>query len=512
MTESSDRKSNPASFLAVLFSILLLGLPVVTWLDLKTLTDDALMRENSSVGEIIDDVRSFYAVDILGRIQPGAGDVKFTHEFRKLDHAIPIPATFSKELAGLIEEHAGNISYRFVSDYPFIGRDDNDLDRFEIAALAAFRTGLQTKFKEESGTVFSRKVRVATPVLMGAACVSCHNSHEQSPKKDWLVNDVRGIQAITSERRIATNIFAFKYLIIYFLFAGSTSAFVLVTQRNQSRNIEGYNAQLKDTNSALEDTQKELTNTLDHLESDLENARQFQELALPQIFPRPKVLDCASYFVPARHVGGDFFDIFDLPENKVGFVMADVSDKGVKAAFFAAITRSVLLDITSIESDPATALAMVNERLLTQNPSDLFVTMLYGIIDIDKNRLTFGNCAHQTPLWRKADGATVGIKVEPCVPVGLFPGIKPGQCEIPFGEGDTFIVYTDGVVDAGTHEGSAFGEARIVELMSDTALTAASEMAEIIKSSQQAHAPDDLFDDSAVLIIRRQRVHEPVKA
>ncbi|MEP1930629.1 MAG: SpoIIE family protein phosphatase [Hoeflea sp.] len=509
MNRIFDRFKNPANFLAILLSILLLGLPIAVWLDLRELTDEALTTENTTVGEIIDAVRSFYANEILGRIEPGGGDVQFTHEFRDVHHAIPIPATFSKELAGLISENDGNISYRFVSDYPFIGRGDNELDDFEIAALAAFRAGLQTEYREATGSLFNRKMRIATPVLMGKTCVACHNSHEQSPKKDWSAGEVRGIQAITSQRQLASNIFAFKYLLAYFLLAGTTSVFVLVTQQSQSRKIVDYNTRLKGTNIALEETQTELTDTLGRLEDDLENARQFQELALPQSFPRQEALDCASYFIPARHVGGDFFDIFELPGNKVGFVMADVSDKGVKAAFFAAITRSVLLDIATAERDPASALSLVNERLLTQNPSDLFVTMLYGIIEIDQNSLTFGNCAHQTPLLRKADGTTETLKVDPCVPVGLFPEIKPGKCHIPFAEGDTFIVYTDGVTDAGTHAGSAFGEARIMELIANPSLNSAVEMADQIRSSQQAHAPGDQFDDSAVLVIRRLPISEP---
>jgi len=503
MKDVFAKLSNVANFLPILLSLMLFGLPVAVWLDLRALTDESLETEITTIGEIIDAVRAFYADEILDRIDQDAGTVLFSHEFREMHNAIPIPATFSKELAGLISENSGNISYRFVSDYPFIGREEAQLDSFELAALKAFRDGLQTEFSTMSGSLFNRQMRIATPVFMGASCVACHNSHEQSPKKDWAEGDVRGIQSITSQRQLATNVFAFKYLIAYFLFAGTTSAFVLVIQQGQSRKITQFNTQLQATNATLEQTQSDLTDTLGRLEDDLENARQFQELALPQVFPRQDALDCASYYLPARHVGGDFFDIFALPGNRVGFVMADVSDKGVKAAFFAAITRSVLLDITSLELHPAEALSLVNQRLLAQNPSDLFVTMLYGIIEIDQNRLLFANCAHQTPMLRKANGATHALKVDPCIPVGLFEDIKPGIDEIQFCAGDTFIVFTDGVTDAGTHEGSAFGELRIADLLADPELISAKRIADDLKSKQQAHAPGDQFDDSAVLVIRK---------
>lgn len=487
---------NSSRFLAALLFTLVMGLPAAVWLDMRSLTDEALLTESNNVSEIIDNVRNFYANDIIGRIKPGEGEVIFSHDFRNEHQAIPIPATFSKELAGLVGTSEQNIRYRFTSDFPFTGLEHDELNEFENSALTAFRDGLRTEFIKSEGGLFDRQVQIASPVIMTQSCVSCHNTHPLSPKKDWEVGDVRGLQTVSAGRNIASNAFAFKYLIAYFFLAGTTSVLVFFTQQRQSNRITQFN-------TALEVSQTELEETLGRLEDDLDNARHFQELGLPQEFPKAGELDCASYFVPARQVGGDFFDVFALPSGKVGFVMADVSDKGVKAAFFAAVARSVLVDIANSENEPATTLTLVNERLGKQNPADLFVTMLYGIIDIEQETIHFSNCAHQTPVMRAADGTITALKVVPCIPVGIFPQVKPDQMRISFKHGDTFCVFTDGVTDAGTHTNDAFGEKRIMKLLSDKNLNNAQKMCDLIKKKQQSHAPEDQFDDAAFLAIRR---------
>lgn len=483
-------------FLAVLLVTLVMGLPIAVWLDMRSLTDEALLTESNNVSEFIDNVRSFYADEIIERIKPDQGEVKFSHDFRNEHQSIPIPATFSKELAGLVGTSEKNIRYRFTSDFPFIGLGHDELNEFEKSALKAFRDGLRSEYIKTDGGIFDRRVQIASPVIMTQNCVSCHNKHPLSPKKDWQVGDVRGLQTVSAGRNIASSILAFKYLIAFFLLAGTTSILVLLTQQRQSKRISQVNI-------ALEKSQTELKETLGRLEDDLDNARHFQELGLPQEFPKADALDCASYFVPARQVGGDFFDVFTLPSGKVGFVMADVSDKGVKAAFFAAVTRSVLVDIAIEENDPATTLTRVNERLCKQNPADLFVTILYGIIDVERDVLHFSNCAHQTPILRTSDGSVNALKVTPCIPVGIFPQVKPDQMHIPFTPGDTFCVFTDGVTDAGTHAGDPFGEGRIMKLLENQDLQNAQDMCDIIKAKQQSHAPDDQFDDAAFLAIKR---------
>src|SRR5690606_32362925 len=124
-----------------------------------------------------------------------------------------IPATLSIELGQRISND--NVRYRFVSDQPFKGRAPHNLDLFEERALTTLRNNPGKPVIQRDGTLFENVIRVATPVTMGATCVSCHNSHPDSPRTDWKVGDVRGIQEITVRQPIGANILSFKYLIAY---------------------------------------------------------------------------------------------------------------------------------------------------------------------------------------------------------------------------------------------------------------------------------------------------------
>ena len=144
-----------------------------------------------------------------------------------------------------------NITYRFVSDFPFQNRAAHQLDKFEKDALDALREDPEQKIVETETSLFSDKVRLVAPVTMGPACVSCHNSHPESPKKDWKVGDVRGIQEVIIAQPIAANIFSFKFLLAYFLIAAGCGLSFLSLQRRQAGRIKGMNKELESANDFL---------------------------------------------------------------------------------------------------------------------------------------------------------------------------------------------------------------------------------------------------------------------
>src|SRR2546422_6771758 len=106
--------------------------------------------------------------------------------------AIPIPATLSLELGRVISEQQANISYRFVSDFPFKNRTAHALDAFETRALVSLRDNPNQQPTQTSWSLLSDRVRHITPIIMGTTCVACHNTHPDSPKSDWKVGDIRG--------------------------------------------------------------------------------------------------------------------------------------------------------------------------------------------------------------------------------------------------------------------------------------------------------------------------------
>lgn len=229
----------------------LLGLPVAVWLDLRDLSERVLRVQASEIGRIIDIMRGFYATEVVGRVLEADRKVTTTHAYRTTSGAIPIPATLSIELGQLISGQNRAAKYRFVSDLPFAGREPHRLDGFEMDAIRALREHKVQSVVDVSGSVFERTVRIATPVLMAQVCVSCHNSHPESPKTDWKVGDVRGIQEVAITQPIATNVLAFKYLLIYFALAAAAGLAFIVLQRRQSAIVAAMNRELSEANDFL---------------------------------------------------------------------------------------------------------------------------------------------------------------------------------------------------------------------------------------------------------------------
>ena len=242
----------PAWFTFIVVLALTL-LPVAVWLDLKHLSNTALNRQARDLNGIISEIRSYYARNVVGRILANHGISKPARNYEDVDGGIPIPATLSIELGRVIGEKGGNIGYRFVSDNVFTGRASHQLDAFEMSALAAMRQSGKPgqSFTEISGSLLKRKIRMAVPVIMGTSCVTCHNKHALSPKRDWKVGDVRGIQSITIEQPIAANLFSFKYLLLYLLGAGSFGLGFAALQWRQAVQFGRMNTELEEANSFL---------------------------------------------------------------------------------------------------------------------------------------------------------------------------------------------------------------------------------------------------------------------
>jgi len=228
-----------------------LGLPVAVWLDLRLLSERVLLLQASETSRIIDDMRSFYGSDVVARVLQSPGEVAVTHNYRDVPGAIPIPATLSIELGKRISSHDGSVKYRFVSDMTFKGREPHQLDGFERDAIARLRANPQQPIVEVSGTMLDKVVRTAAPVTMGPVCVSCHNTHPDSPKTDWKVGDVRGIQEISVHQPIFANIFSFKYSLIYLSLASMAGLACILLQRRQEKLILGMNQELTETNDFL---------------------------------------------------------------------------------------------------------------------------------------------------------------------------------------------------------------------------------------------------------------------
>jgi sigma-B regulation protein RsbU (phosphoserine phosphatase) len=150
-------------------------------------------------------------------------------------------------------------------------------------------------------------------------------------------------------------------------------------------------AELAERNEILEKTQAQMT-------AELDLARAMQGAILPASFPARSSCDGAARMTPATTMAGDFYDFIELPDQRIGLVMADVSGKGVPAAFFMAVSRTNLRELAEHHDEPGRCLAQTNDVLCTQNPMELFVTVFYGIFDPVSGQLQYANAGHTPPL------------------------------------------------------------------------------------------------------------------
>ena len=232
-------------FLVPLVFLLLLGLPIAVWLDLSKLVETNLLLQASNINSVMSSIRNYYATNVVGRVLASPGLTRVIPNYADVPGAIPIPATLSLELGKVVSEQQDNVSYRFVSDYPFKNRAPHKLDKFETAAIHSLRQNSDQQITQVSSSPLADNVRLIEPIIMEQPCVNCHNSHPESPKTDWKVGDVRGIQEVSITQPITSNIFAFKYLLGYFALTAAIGSLFIALQRRQAATISHMNADLE---------------------------------------------------------------------------------------------------------------------------------------------------------------------------------------------------------------------------------------------------------------------------
>jgi serine phosphatase RsbU (regulator of sigma subunit)/anti-sigma regulatory factor (Ser/Thr protein kinase) len=203
--------------------------------------------------------------------------------------------------------------------------------------------------------------------------------------------------------------------------------------------------------------------TRQRFEQELEVARLIQQHFLPKELPELAGWQIAAFYRPAREVGGDFYDVIPLPDGRVGFVIGDVTDKGVPAALVMSATRSVLRASAQRIIEPGEVLERVNEHLCPDMPEKMFVTCLYGVLDIESGLFRFANAGHDLPYVQTADGV-VELRARG-MPLGLMPGMSYEEKEATLQPGDSVLLHSDGVLEAHDPEREMFGSPRLKETM-----------------------------------------------
>jgi serine phosphatase RsbU (regulator of sigma subunit) len=230
---------------------------------------------------------------------------------------------------------------------------------------------------------------------------------------------------------------------------------------------------LKEKNQALarayEDLQRAQAALIEKekLEHELEIARVIQKSILSEQIPDIQGWQIAAHWQPARSVSGDFFDIFPYPDGHLGFLIADVSGKGMPAALVMATTCSMLRAVASPDISPGALLEQVNRLLCPYMPRNMFVTCLYGNLDPASGILHFANAGHSLPIKITTDG--VQELRATGMPLGLLPGMTYQENEAHLQPGNGLLLYTDGMVEAHNEDQEMFGLPRLYDRLAEVA-------------------------------------------
>jgi serine phosphatase RsbU (regulator of sigma subunit) len=225
-------------------------------------------------------------------------------------------------------------------------------------------------------------------------------------------------------------------------------------------NLQAQNQRLAQAYADLEAAQAQLIEK-EALERELRRAREIQESSLPRTLPRLPSVDLGARMVPAREVAGDFFDVFPNGEGTLGLVVGDVCGKGMPAAIFMALTRSLLRAEASRTAVPAEALRNVNRHLLEMNAAGMFVTILYGLLQPATHTFAYVRAGHEPPLLWDALGAPQPPARTNGHPLGLLPDPDLDVQVVCLPPGGTLLLYTDGVTEATDARDDFFGAERL---------------------------------------------------
>jgi serine phosphatase RsbU (regulator of sigma subunit) len=240
------------------------------------------------------------------------------------------------------------------------------------------------------------------------------------------------------------------------------------------------------------------------IEQELDVARSIQASLMPEGTPTIPYCTVASYWEAARQVSGDFYDFLELPNGCWGIAIADVADKGVPAALFMALSRTILRTVAFNRFEAGEVLERSNSIIFGDTSSDLFVTVFYAIWDPRNRTLEYANGGHNPPLLIRADGKSRQLTA-PGIALGVLEEVKISQKKVKLHSGDTIIFYTDGVTEAMNEDLDEFGVDRLNMVGKNMRKHTPAEIVNAITQAVAEHAGDtSQFDDVTLVVMKAE--------
>jgi sigma-B regulation protein RsbU (phosphoserine phosphatase) len=267
----------------------------------------------------------------------------------------------------------------------------------------------------------------------------------------------------------------------------------------QHKNVELARAyrELQEAQAALLEKER--------LERELELARELQQSILPHDFPYLAGLQFAARSRPAQQVGGDFYDVISLGKGRVGLVIADVSDKGLPAALYMALTRSLIHAEAKRSASPRRVLLSVHRLLLEMSKTDMFVTAFYGVLESAHGALRYARAGHDRPLLFSAKRGQCHFLSGNGMLLGNLERIHLEEASASLSTGDTLILYSDGITDANSPAGDFFGPERLQAAVCTYGHQDAQRLCDgIFAEVDRFQKGAAQYDDMALLVVKAQ--------
>lgn len=259
------------------------------------------------------------------------------------------------------------------------------------------------------------------------------------------------------------------------------------------------------THIELRNAYKELEAKKNRMQQELDVGHHMQLGMLPTVFPDHKYFSLHACLRPAKEMSGDFYDFFPIDEKHVVFCVGDVSGKGVPAALFMAQTKILLKSHVTSPHSLAESICRVNFMLSQDNDAGMFVTLFFACINLQTGNIQYVNCGHQPPLILRHSGTVERMPDPHGIILGVMEDYDYNDLSAKLNNGDTILIYTDGITEAINSNNNMYGEERLIELLESSNAGSPQQLVKsIIDNVDQFVDGIDQFDDITVLSLERK--------
>ncbi len=314
-------------------------------------------------------------------------------------------------------------------------------------------------------------------------------------------------------------VFGMLFIVVYFLIkklvvdnmAKINRSLAKITSGNLDtvvdvRTNEEFASLSDDINSTVLTLKRYIAEAATRIDKELEFAKTIQHSAIPTVFPPypgHSEFDIYAAMDTAKEVGGDFYDFYFVGENKLGFLIADVSGKGIPAAMFMMTAKTIIKGYAESGKSVDEVFTIANEKLCESNEAGMFVTAWFGVLDLLTGKVEFVNAGHNPPLVRHKDSTFDYLKSKPSFVIAGMEGMKYRRNEFFLSSGDEIYLYTDGVTEATDSENRLYGEERLVMFLNTLHGLSGEEICHAVKADVADFVGDaPQFDDITMLYLK----------